>query len=409
MAKPSPHPPPSPSSLAKPSSSTASKNRGFMVRVLVFIAILFPILSQAKQTICLNMIVKNETRVIKRCLDSVKPVIDYWVIVDTGSTDGTQTMIKEYMKDIPGELYEKPWKNFGENRSEAFDLAKGKGDYILFIDADDILEFDEKKSFPELIHDVYIMWSGTKDFSYKKPQLARGNLPFKWTGVTHEYLDCAQPYTSAILDHVRYVSCDDGARSGPEKFMVNISLLEEGLKNEPKNSRYAFYLAESYRDAGEKGKALQWYQDRAQRGGWEEEVFWSKLQIGHILRDLGLPNPLVIEAYKDAHAFRLYRCEAVYYLARFYNTIDSHTKAYELIKTYFQIPEPSKKDALFNEDWIKRYGLFFELSICAYYVGQYQESLELCNTLLEMDLPESLHAQVLINKTYPLAELSRSI
>ena len=76
------------------------------------------------------MIVKNEKDVIVRCLESVKPVIDYWVIVDTGSTDGTQKIIKKELKDIPGELYERPWKNFGENRSEAFNLAKGKGDFI---------------------------------------------------------------------------------------------------------------------------------------------------------------------------------------------------------------------------------------------------------------------------------------
>src|SRR5580704_1601575 len=58
------------------------------------------------KTICLNMIVKNESRVIQRCLDSVKHIIDYWVIVDTGSTDGTQNVIKDFMKDIPGDLYE---------------------------------------------------------------------------------------------------------------------------------------------------------------------------------------------------------------------------------------------------------------------------------------------------------------
>src|ERR1700722_17972902 len=104
-----------------------------MLRFLFSLLLLFlPILSHAKERpfeekICLNMIVKNESKVIQRCLDSVKPHIDYWVIVDTGSTDGTQEIIKKHMKGIPGKLYERPWKNFGESRSEAFDLAKGKG------------------------------------------------------------------------------------------------------------------------------------------------------------------------------------------------------------------------------------------------------------------------------------------
>ena len=64
------------------------------------------------KTLCLNMIVKNESHVIKRCLDSVKPIIDYWVIFDTGSTDGTQRIIQEVLKDIPGQLHERPWVNF---------------------------------------------------------------------------------------------------------------------------------------------------------------------------------------------------------------------------------------------------------------------------------------------------------
>ncbi len=91
----------------------------------------------SKTTLCLNMIVKNEAHVIERALASVKPFIDYWVIVDTGSTDGTQEVIKAYFQDIPGELYERPWKNFGYNRTEALELARNKGDYLVIVDADD--------------------------------------------------------------------------------------------------------------------------------------------------------------------------------------------------------------------------------------------------------------------------------
>ena len=75
-------------------------------------------------TICLNMIIKNEAPVIRRCLDSVKPFIDSWVIVDTGSSDDTQQIVRDTMAGLPGELHERPWKNFGHNRNEALELAR---------------------------------------------------------------------------------------------------------------------------------------------------------------------------------------------------------------------------------------------------------------------------------------------
>lgn len=342
--------------------------------------------------ICLNMIVKNESRVIQRCLESVKPVIDYWVIVDTGSTDGTQELIYECMRGIPGELYERPWRNFGENRSEAFELAKGKADYILFMDADDTLEFEREKQWPLLTKDLYLFWRGGRDFGYLKPQLVRGNFPWRWVGVTHEHIESPRRYTSAILPGVHYQSGDGGARSrDPQKYWNNVHLLLEGLKKEPENTRYMFYLAESYRDAGDKEKALEWYCKRIEAAGWAEEVFYSKLQVGHLLRQLGKPHALVIEAYEQAHRYRPHRVEPLYYLAALYNREKRYEEAYTLLKTAQSLPQAEKPDLLFHEKWISRYGLLFELALSSHYLGRDQESQNLCSQLLAIpDLPQSM-------------------
>ena len=108
-----------------------------------------------KPTITLCMIVKNETHVILRCLESIYKYIDRYDITDTGSTDGTQDMIREFFakKGIPGEIYQSDWKGFGDHagkigsRTEAFQNAKGKADFAWVIDADDSVEGDFK--FPE--------------------------------------------------------------------------------------------------------------------------------------------------------------------------------------------------------------------------------------------------------------------
>src|ERR1700733_11066955 len=114
-----------------------------------------PVTPADRPTICLNMIVKNEAKVIARCLESVKPILSSWVIVDTGSTDGTQAIIRSVMKDIPGELHERPWKDVGHNRTEAIELARGKGDYLFVIDADDVLAIGPRFVMPKLTKDAY--------------------------------------------------------------------------------------------------------------------------------------------------------------------------------------------------------------------------------------------------------------
>lgn len=371
--------------------------------------LLFCFSLSAKETICLNMIVKNESAVIRRCLESVKPFIDYWVIVDTGSTDGTQKIIKNYLKDIPGELYERPWKNFGENRSEAFRFAQNKGDYVLLIDADDILKVENGFSFSDLTEDLYNMWRGCEGFSHINPQMIKGDLPWKWVGVTHEYLACDQHYSSALLDGVRYVTGSGGHRSeGNGKFFENVRLLEEGLKKEPDNERYFFYLAESYRDAGEKAKALEWFQKRVNKGGWAEEVFWSLLQIGHCLSELGLPKNVVSESYLNAILYRPHRAEPFYFLVEMNNKAQDYEAAYSYLQMRDSIPKPKEKDALFNMDWIDDYGLNFQRSICTYYLGKYQESLDACNALLANPrLPESWRLQTIENKKFPIEKLAK--
>src|ERR1700733_8930625 len=109
----------------------------------------------SKATICLNMIVKDEAPVIRRCLATVRPLIDFWVIVDTGSRDGTQAIISEFLRDLPGELIERPWVDFAHNRSEALAAARDKAHYTLVIDADETLECEPAFVMPPLDLDAY--------------------------------------------------------------------------------------------------------------------------------------------------------------------------------------------------------------------------------------------------------------
>ena len=89
-----------------------------------------------KQTIALCMIVRNEAEILGRCFESVRGLIDSWVICDTGSTDATREVVRSGLAGIPGRLLEADWVDFGHNRSELMASARGAADYLLLLDAD---------------------------------------------------------------------------------------------------------------------------------------------------------------------------------------------------------------------------------------------------------------------------------
>ena len=258
------------------------------------------------QKICLNMIVKNEAPVIRRCLDSVRPIIDYWVIVDTGSTDRTQEIIREHLSDLPGELHERPWRDFAHNRSEALELARGKGDYTLIIDADDTLEISPDTALPALSADSYTIEIRDVTIVYSRTQLVRSALPWHYEGVLHEYITCDGAGPCGYLSGIRMRRNHDGARrKDPETYRRDAAILEAALKTETNKfllSRYRFYLAQSYRDCRELEKALENYLIRSELGFWQEEVFISLYAAAQLKQELGGPTKRL-----STHTFALRR------------------------------------------------------------------------------------------------------
>ena len=137
--------------------------------------------------ICLSMIVKNEAHVIRRCLDSVRPIIDHWVIVDTGSTDGTQDVIRAAMADMPGMLVERPWVDFAFNRTEALQLARPQADYSLIIDADDVLVIPDDFVFPQIDAAGYLFNIIHGIHQYSRIQLVNNKMEWRYRGIIHEF------------------------------------------------------------------------------------------------------------------------------------------------------------------------------------------------------------------------------
>ena len=336
-------------------------------------------------SICLSMIVKNESHCIKRCLESIKDYIDYWVICDTGSSDNTEEIVKDVLKNIPGEFHHHKWKDFAHNRNLALSLSKKHGDYSLVIDADDYLSKSTKEDFSSLKEDAYKFTIKHNNIIYNRVQLIKNTANAKYIGELHEYLSL-DSYIIPILP-IEMICTTSGSRSkDPQKYLNDAKIFEKLLKKDPNNARNTFYCAQSYKDANQYQKAIEMYMKRANmNNGWQDEIFISLLEIAK-LYNFTYPNDYlnVINHYLRAANFNNKRIEPLVYLSSFCRSINAYESAYFYAKSGLKISKPV--DALYIEHECYDWRIQDEVAVSAYYIGNKKEAKNICNWLLSNKL-----------------------
>jgi len=334
------------------------------------------------------MIVKNESKVIEECLDSVHQFIDTWVICDTGSNDNTIEIINNYFKkkNIKGELYEDDWVNFGYNRSLALKRSKSLSSYSLVMDADDRLIGN--LIIPDTKCTCFSIKLILNNIEYYRKQIFRNDLDWKYKGIIHEY----PMYTKkSKLDkegiiHNCYIRAGCfGNRNNDKlhKYKNDIELLLKGLNNEPNNTRYYFYLANSYRAIRDYKNAIKYYQKRISLNNWDEEIYYSLYSVALCKEKMNLNfEDEIIYDYLRAFNFRNTRLEALYRIVYFFRNKKQYDKAFAYGMLGYLNKYP-KDDKLFIDIPIHTYKFKDELSISAYHCGFYKISISLINEIIK--------------------------
>ncbi len=334
--------------------------------------------------LCLCMIVRDEAHVVGRALQSVRDIIDYWVICDTGSTDGTMDRIIEALAGVPGELHRVGWVNFGHNRTDVLRRAKGKADYILIMDAD--MAAVVRGPFKnKLSADAYdIRYEG--DLDYCQPMLVAGRHDWAYVGVTHEYIAAptarvTRPLPELTLHHF----CDGGSR--PEKYTRDVALLTAALQENPNDIRHTFYLAQTYKDMDDYANAFLWYEKRIAMEGWEEERWYAMYQSARMRLAMGQDWEIALAALLRAYAFRPSRLEPLFEIVKHYREAGQYSLAYTFAAMAGHgLAYPN--DSLFVERPVYEYLLLLEYGVAAYGAGRFAEAIEAFNRLLRKpDLP----------------------
>jgi len=341
-------------------------------------------------TICLNMIVKDEADIIVNTLSNItnKIPIHYWVICDTGSTDNTAELIKNFFneKDISGELIHEPWRDFAYNRTKALEFAYKKTDFVFLFDADDRIVGDLK--LPKLKKGCAYHMQFGHAVQWKRMPLLCNHIKWYYEGVMHEIIGTKEHHQVVSIEGDYHIATNVviSARNkkGNKKYYEDALILEEAYKlNDNLQARYGFYAGECFRFSGKENweKSINWYKIAAnEKRQWPQERYWSCYQIGKMYNELGEKEKAWYWFYKS-YEFDNGRWEAFFELikeCRATNNFKQGEIYFDMLKTCTKNDKPHK---LFIINHIHDHSLYSEMLIIYYYLHKFDKATEMLHKI----------------------------
>ncbi len=350
-----------------------------------------------KPTVCVAMIVKNEGHVIERALASARKHFDAWAIVDTGSTDDTAEAIARATDCWKGCFGQVEWTGFGDARTESLRLAKETGcDYAFVLDADELIETEEGFAWPEDGKDLYNLTMCLSGLTWAQSRMFRLACGWRYEGVLHEWPAAEKVESTGHLTGLRLETKRDGARSkNPTKYRDDALALEAELEKDPSNTRYAFYCGQSWRDAREYEKAIEWYSRRVSMGGAKHpaEVVVSLNEIAKAMHRLQRPTEEVRSAYLQAYASDPTRAEPLFGLAMLCRERKDFPLAWHFATLAAAKKQP--QGSLFVDSRVYEWLARDELAISLANLGRLDVAAAMTRSILELpNLPEPERARI---------------
>jgi glycosyltransferase involved in cell wall biosynthesis len=344
-------------------------------------------------TVGLVMIVKDEAAVLPRLADSVRDHIDYWTVVDTGSTDDTLEVLDRIFTPVPGQVLRHDFDGFGPTRNIALRAAEPHTDWMLCLDADEELHGEIEEPIGADCVEAYMV---NGDLRFWLPRLLRSHRGWESRGRAHEY------YTSPVgSPPIRtmsfYIEHHGDGHDRPNKYSRDIPLLLRDWEEDP-TERTAFYLGRSYFESNEFLEAEDYLHQRVEMGGWPEEAFYARYLLGLCLFRLGREEQACGQLWR-AWSELPQRVEPLVALAEHYRRKEQWRLAHLASATArYHHPPGVTVEGLFVDasmDW----RIDYELSIAAWYVDEKSLGREAQARLTDWDdaIPAPYRDSVLAN------------
>ena len=354
--------------------------------------------------LALNFICKDESHVIGKMLESCKTITDLIVVNDTGSTDGTQDIIRKFGEEnnIPTYVFERPFDDFEKSRNHAIQKLKdvvaelgwdANKVHGYWFDCDETLVIDPKFNKDQFVNDLYMINTFIGQMKYTRNTFFRVSKPFRWYGPIHEFIVCdEQNITSGLAENIHVdVKMTGNSWQGdiPTKYKNHAFVLEKYIDANRQDPRWIFYTAQSYHDAASipdnreeneerLRRSMKYYKERVNRtDGYAEEIYYSQFRIGTIMRSLEEPWNLTHQELLKAYNMDPMRGESIKIIIDYYLQMNEWNMAYlysKFAKVNFHGKNPYPQRLLFVDEALYIWKFAEAHAATCFYTGRMDEA-----------------------------------
>lgn len=354
--------------------------------------------------LALNFICKDESPVIENMLESAKDIVDLIVVNDTGSTDGTQQIIKNFGEKygIPTYVFERPFDDFENSRNHAMQKLRDvvaelnwNADQVhgFWFDCDETLVIDSKFNKSQFTKDLYMINTYIGQMKYTRNTFFKVSKPFRWYGPVHEFIVCdEQNITSGLAENIHVdVKMTGNSWMGDiaEKYASHSYKLEAYINKNRQDPRWIFYTAQSWHDAASikdnkeeneerLRRSLKYYRERVSRtDGYAEEIYYAQYRIGTIMRIIEEPWHMTHMELLKAYQIDPLRGESIKVIIDHYLQMGDWNMAYlysKFAKTTFHGKNPYPTRLLFVDEATYVWKFAEAHAAAAFYTGRMDEA-----------------------------------
>ena len=359
----------------------------------------------------LTQIMKNEAHVITRMLDSIKSIVDIVCLVDTGSTDNTIEVVKNWgtQNNVETHVFERPFDNFENSRNYSIQVARevtkdrGNDFWGFWLDADETIEILPNFNKAGINKDLYMFNTYINVMKYTRNECYKLDKPFRFYGPVHEFIVCDDKnITSGLMEGINVrVQMDGGSWKGniPEKYKSHAFVLEKYIDQNRQDPRWIFYTAQSYHDSAcvpdnreeneeRLRRSLKYYKERISRtDGYPEEIFYSQFRVGTIMRALEEPWHLTLNEFLKAYSIDPLRAEPIKAIIDYYLSVGEWHNAYifsKFAKMNFHQKNPYPTRLLFVDESLYIWKLLEVHAAACFYTQRQDESRVTYNEMVNI-------------------------